>query len=91
LGMTADDNIPDYFDSNETWPGMIGAIRDQGGCGSCWAFSAAEALSDRFSIQTGELLTLSPQYLVSCDYSNNGCNGGNLDLVWRYMKSHGTS
>ncbi|GIQ92412.1 peptidase C1A, partial [Kipferlia bialata] len=90
LGMTADDNIPDYFDSNETWPGMIGDIRDQGQCGSCWAFSAAEALSDRFAIQTGEVVTLSPQFLVSCDYSNDGCGGGNLDLVWRYLKSHGT-
>jgi len=43
-------DIPDAFDSREGFPGCIHPIRDQQKCGSCWAFSASEALSDRFCI-----------------------------------------
>lgn len=40
-------NIPNTFDARNQWPGCIGAIRNQGGCGSCWAFAATESLADR--------------------------------------------
>jgi len=36
--------IPTAFDSRKQWPGCVGAIRNQGSCGSCWAFSSATAL-----------------------------------------------
>lgn len=42
--------VPDNFDSREKWPKCIHGIRDQQKCGSCWAFGASEALSDRFCI-----------------------------------------
>eukprot|EP00178_Gracilaria_changii_P007931 TRINITY_DN2462_c0_g1_i1.p1 TRINITY_DN2462_c0_g1~~TRINITY_DN2462_c0_g1_i1.p1 ORF type:complete len:304 (+),score=56.18 TRINITY_DN2462_c0_g1_i1:1-912(+) len=65
-------------------------IRDQGKCGSCWAFGAAEALSERFCIATGEPTVLSPQWLVSCDkYGNFGCNGGMLPATWAYLGAKG--
>jgi len=83
--------IPDSFDARTQWPGCIGAIRDQGHCGSCWAFGAAETLSDRWCIQTkGQVkVTLSPQDLTSCDTSDFGCDGGNLGTAWKYMQSTG--
>lgn len=83
--------IPESFDSRIQWPGCIGDIRDQGHCGSCWAFGAVESLADRFCIQSkGQTkVVLSAQDLTSCDNLNSGCNGGNPSLAWRYMSTTG--
>jgi len=83
--------LPDTFDSRDQWPTCIGAIRDQGHCGSCWAFGAVEALSDRICIQSkGQVkVDLAAQDPTSCDSSNGGCNGGNLGPVWKYMMNTG--
>lgn len=43
-------SLPEEFDARDKWPDAIGGAMDQGTCGSCWAFSAATALSDRFRI-----------------------------------------
>lgn len=45
--------IPTSFDARDKWPGLIGGIRDQKNCGSCWAVSVAEAVSDRAAIANG--------------------------------------
>eukprot|EP00769_Ergobibamus_cyprinoides_P001658 gnl/Ergobibamus_cyprinoides/2724.p1 GENE.gnl/Ergobibamus_cyprinoides/2724~~gnl/Ergobibamus_cyprinoides/2724.p1 ORF type:complete len:384 (+),score=216.73 gnl/Ergobibamus_cyprinoides/2724:43-1194(+) len=84
--------LPENWEAAEAFPGCVGAIRDQEQCGSCWAFGAAEAASDRLCIakQGAEYVTLSPQYMVSCDSMNHGCDGGNLDFVWYFLKNHGT-
>ena len=79
---------PTSFDSRVQWPTCVNYIRDQQQCGSCWAFAGSEALSDRFCIK-GKKVLLSPQYMVSCDSGNYGCNGGYLDVAWRYLASHG--
>eukprot|EP00817_Percolomonadidae_sp_ATCC50343_P000771 CAMPEP_0117421938 /NCGR_PEP_ID=MMETSP0758-20121206/2888_1 /TAXON_ID=63605 /ORGANISM="Percolomonas cosmopolitus, Strain AE-1 (ATCC 50343)" /LENGTH=310 /DNA_ID=CAMNT_0005204279 /DNA_START=10 /DNA_END=942 /DNA_ORIENTATION=+ len=84
-------NLPDSFDSKKQWPNCAHAIRNQARCGSCWAFSAAEVLSDRLCIATNgnTNIVLSPQDLVSCDKSNYGCQGGYLDKTWQYLESTG--
>jgi len=83
--------LPDTFDAREQWPTCIGAIRDQGHCGSCWAFGAVEALSDRICIQSKAQVkvNLGAQDPTSCDSTNLGCNGGNLGPVWKYMLNTG--
>ena len=81
------------FDSRTRWPTCINPIRDQQRCGSCWAFGAAEALSDRFCIQSNASVkvVLSPQDLVSCNTAggNMGCGGGYPYQAWYFMQANG--
>ncbi|KAJ8931012.1 hypothetical protein NQ314_016133 [Rhamnusium bicolor] len=75
--------IPDSFDARVTWPKCksIATIRDQGHCGSCWAFAAVEVMTDRLCISSGgkKQFTFSPEELVSCcSHCGNGCKGGYL-------------
>jgi len=83
--------VPDNFDSRTTWKNCIHPIRDQARCGSCWAFGAAEAQSDRLCIASGEKinLELSTQDMVSCDKNNFACQGGYLDKAWDFIVSKG--
>jgi cathepsin B len=85
--------LPTSFDAREKWNKCIHPIRDQEQCGSCWAFGATEALSDRFCISSqGKInVVLSPQSLVSCDKTNDGCGGGYLDKAWEYMQENGVT
>ena len=73
--------LPTNFDARTQWGTKIHPIRDQAQCGSCWAFGATEALSDRFAI-AGKDVVLSPQDMVSCDTYNYGCDGGYLSYAW---------
>ena len=84
-------SLPDSFDSRQQWPNCIHAIRDQGQCGSCWAFAASEVLSDRLCIKSNgsSNVVLSPQDLVSCDQSDYGCQGGILENSWEYLVNTG--
>merc|ERR1712079_834045 len=75
----ADDGIPGSFDARMQWQNLIHPIRNQARCGSCWAFSASEVLSDRVAIASGRPSpVLSAEDLVSCDKKDHGCGGGNL-------------
>jgi len=84
-------SIPTEFDSRTAFPGLLRPIRNQKACGSCWAFSAAEVLSDRFAIQTKNTNQppLSPEDLVSCDHGDMGCSGGRLPTAWSYLTGTG--
>lgn len=78
-------SIPTEFDSRKEWPNCIHPIRNQEKCGSCWAFGATEVLSDRYCIKEGVNVVLSPEYLLSCDHIDQGCNGGNLMFAWLFQ------
>ena len=55
--LTATEDIPESFDGRLAWPqcaDIIGHVRDQSSCGSCWAFGSTEAFNDRFCIKTGK-------------------------------------
>lgn len=67
------------------------AVKDQGYCGSCWAFSATEQIESD-SIRAGYLTTsdnLSPQQIVSCDTTDLGCGGGNPETAYMYVAKAG--
>lgn len=84
------DTIPASFDATSQWAGLVHSIRNQEQCGSCWAFSAAEVLSDRVAIATKKASPpLSPEDMVSCDTSDMGCSGGRLPAAWKYLQNTG--
>jgi len=66
--------------------GYVNAIKDQGGCGSCWAFSTVANVEGAGAKATGKLLSLSEQQLVDCDTVNDhGCQGGLPSNAFQYM------
>lgn len=85
--------LPLSFDAREAWPQCISvrSILDQGHCGSCWAFGAVEALSDRFCIHNNESVFLSVNDLLSCCgfACGSGCNGGFPFRAWQYFVRSG--
>jgi C1A family cysteine protease len=69
--------------------GKLTAVKDQQQCGSCWAFSATETIETAWALAGNSLVELSPQQLVSCDKTDNGCNGGLPSNAFEYVKSAG--
>jgi len=68
---------------------MVNPIRDQGSCGSCWAFTAVAQLESQYAIQFGDLYELSEQHLVGCDYAQSGCNGGVPEYAFDFAVQEG--
>lgn len=55
--------------------GVVSPVKNQGSCGSCWAFSTTETIESHVAIQTGQLYDLSPQQIASCTKNPNQCGG----------------
>jgi cathepsin L len=88
------DNLPESVD----WrleESLTTAVKNQGMCGSCWAFAATAALESHIAIQTGKLFDLSVQELVSCAPNPNwcggrgGCTGSTAELAYEFVSQHG--
>ncbi|CAF4129098.1 unnamed protein product [Rotaria sp. Silwood2] len=87
-------DLPENFDAREQWPNCptLKEVRDQGSCGSCWAFGAVEAMSDRICIASNgaQNAHISAEDLVSCcKICGFGCNGGFPEGAWSYFKKTG--
>ena len=68
--------------------GAVNPIKDQGQCGSCWAFSAIQAQESQYYISFKTLQSLSEQNLVDCVTTCYGCNGGLMDAAYDYVINH---
>lgn len=76
-----DIDLPYEFDWRTK--GVVSGVRNQGACGSCWAFSAIENVEGQYAIKHGQLMELSEQELIDCDKTDDGCGGGLMDNAYR--------
>ena len=77
-------------DINWVDAGAVTPVKDQGACGSCWAFGTTGSLEGAHFVATGELLSFSEQQLVDCaglNYGNYGCYGGLQTYAYAYYEA----
>jgi len=79
--------LPMDFDWRTARPGVVGPVKDQAFCGSCWAYGLTEPIESIQAVRTGRFVVLPEQFVVDCTWltranssSNAGCDGGNSDV-----------
>lgn len=76
---------------------VVTPVKDQGRCGSCWTFAAAETLESHTAIATGQLNELSQQHIIDCVANvlqcggQGGCTGGTVELAYQTLKDNITA
>lgn len=83
--------LPKNVDWRQSSPNVVSSVKDQGHCGSCWAFAATATLESHVAIQSGLLFDLSPQQLAMCSPNphscggTGGCEGATAEIAFDYV------
>jgi C1A family cysteine protease len=81
-------NIPDSF--NWVDKDVVNDVRNQGSCGSCWAFSSCGNIEGQYALKHSKKVVFAPQQLVDCDRAHDaGCYGGFMEDAFKYLESNG--
>merc|ERR1719352_1556423 len=80
-------NLPESFDWRDQ--GAVTPVKNQGTCGSCWAFATVAGIEGANFVATKSLVSLSEQELVDCDKKDGGCGGGLPSIALDYLKANG--
>jgi C1A family cysteine protease len=91
--LASNQKVHQMFEATKDWrnEGKVTGVKDQGYCGSCWAFSATGAIESAYHIKYNKPVLLSEQQLVDCSkaYGNMGCDGGLMHLAFDYVMAKG--
>jgi C1A family cysteine protease len=87
LNLVSESNLPESFDWRQK--GVVTGVKNQGLCGACWAFAGAGDMEGTWALKTGNLISLSEQYLTSCDIKDDGCEGGMMSNAYQWVITNG--
>eukprot|EP01116_Phalansterium_solitarium_P005747 TRINITY_DN1770_c0_g1_i1.p1 TRINITY_DN1770_c0_g1~~TRINITY_DN1770_c0_g1_i1.p1 ORF type:complete len:443 (-),score=98.33 TRINITY_DN1770_c0_g1_i1:394-1722(-) len=84
---------PGFVEAPSSWDwrqkNAVTPVKDQGQCGSCWAFSATETIESAWILAGNPQKILAPQQIVDCDTNDGGCNGGQPTSAFKYVQGAG--
>jgi KDEL-tailed cysteine endopeptidase len=87
--LTPESKKKEFSSVNWVEKAGLSHVENQGHCGSCWAFSIAQAVQGAYFLKTGKNVRFSEQQLIDCESQSNGCDGGMLHTALDYIKENG--